>query len=220
MEKLKSRHTGVTNIKKARAANSNVSALNALRESIELNEKLRDERKKKKMKEKQNDPNWVKKLNFSDSSDNNSPKRISSKNSSSSGSSSESSSSSVSNESEYKHKVKQQNANEIKLNKALASTGKGDRINDELNAKQSKISTLMSKQNRQLSSKSEGKGIMGLSKFLKNSKQADKTEAKNIGPAVLVSQLSEEDSKRPVQKQATIKSKYFNSLLIAMIICF
>lgn len=136
----------MTQIKKARAANTNVSALNALRESIELNDQLRDERKKKKREKKLNDPNWQKKLTSSDSSENNSPKRISSESSSSESSSESSSSSSASYQSEYKSKAVKHVSNTIKLNKAIESTNKGDQINDDLNAKQAKISIIMKKE--------------------------------------------------------------------------
>ena len=58
--------TGIAS-KKARAAHTNISALNALRESIELNEKLRKERKDKKKMKLLDDPNWKTKLSSSDS---------------------------------------------------------------------------------------------------------------------------------------------------------
>jgi alcohol dehydrogenase class IV len=64
----KSRYRGGTSlIKKARAAHTNIIALNALRESIELNDKLKREKIKKKKLKRLNDRTWKQKLSSSDS---------------------------------------------------------------------------------------------------------------------------------------------------------
>ena len=124
-------------MKRARAAHSNISALNALRESIEWNEKLRDEKKKKQAQENLNDPNWQRKHTFSDSSNFDNSNQISEELSSSS-----SSSSSMSEENEPKS-VQENNPKYIK---ALASNGEVDRVNDELKTNHSKIAKIMKSQ--------------------------------------------------------------------------
>jgi len=128
------KHTAKNN----RAAHSNISALNALRESIEWNEKMREEKKKKIAKEKINDPNWQRKNTFSDSSEfDNSIKQ-----------SEEISGSSMSSISEESEQKVAKSYSEDKISKALASNGKVDRINDELKRKHSKIASITKSKKR------------------------------------------------------------------------